>query len=678
MNPRNAVLTIMLAGSLCGLASQAQTTAAPTQPAAHTDPTAGGVNLTIQPRVVPDAQAIGTSPEPEGSNSVRFVRLSQASDEVFMDRQTGLGYEAVVANFPIVQGALLKTGRGAAEVELEDGTALRLVPNTEVGFTQLRRSPAGNTISTVNVFRGTVYASVVKSKEDIFTLTSGDGVVQIKPKSHLRMEVGNPETRLSVITGEATFTSGPETHEVGKMKSLIFNTVTRAPAELVAGIEDAAFDNWDMQQESFHQNYAKGKALAGSGASFGLTDLNYYGEFYDIDGCGRVWRPYFASAAWDPYDNGIWAWYPGVGYNWVSPYPWGWAPFHYGAWVNCGVGGWGWAPGGEWYGVAGGGYIPGRHPGRGDHHHHPWRHDPSTVHPFPPRPRPDPGKVNSMIAVNHRPLQISQPNRWSSTFDFRRDSAGAGIGRGEFADLRHFSKQAETKGSAQLAMMPRPIEVQRPARASSAGSTYRPGSTDHPGYFNRPGGEHDGATVSGGHLPAGPNGPFHSGDNASHTGYASTQHPAGGNAPATASASGYSGGHSGGYSSPENGNRSSGYSSSGGHSGGYSSSGSGGGYSGGGHSGGYSGGSSGSGGYSGGSHSGGYSSGGGGGYSGGGHSSGGGYSGGGGGYSGGGHSGGSSGGGGYSGGGSSSSASSAPSAPASSGGASSAGASPHR
>ena len=69
--------------------------------------------------------------------------------------------------------------------------------------------------------------------------------------------------------------------------------------------------------------------------AYGSSDLNYYGSFSNT-GCGSMWRPYFASAAWSPYDNGMWAYYPSVGYSWVSPYPWGWIPFHSGNWVNCG------------------------------------------------------------------------------------------------------------------------------------------------------------------------------------------------------------------------------------------------------------------------------------------------------------------------------------------------------
>ena len=64
-----------------------------------------------------------------------------------------------------------------------------------------------------------------------------------------------------------------------------------------------------------------------------------------------MWRPYFASAAWDPYSNGVWAWYQGAGYSWVSPYPWGWTPYHFGSWSYCSGAGWGWQPGGSWNGL---------------------------------------------------------------------------------------------------------------------------------------------------------------------------------------------------------------------------------------------------------------------------------------------------------------------------------------
>ena len=111
------------------------------------------------------------------------------------------------------------------------------------------------------------------------------------------------------------------------------------------------FDAWDKNAAEYHAQTAGSGTLSSSPYAYGLNDMGYYGSFMDAGGCGSMWRPYFASAAWDPYSNGVWAWYQGAGYSWVSPYPWGWTPYHYGSWSYCPGAGWGWRPGGSWNGL---------------------------------------------------------------------------------------------------------------------------------------------------------------------------------------------------------------------------------------------------------------------------------------------------------------------------------------
>jgi hypothetical protein len=457
MNRMTVLLPITLGSLLCSLALQAQAPAAAGSAGADT------LTITTKDVPVPDAQASGS---PEAANTIRIVRLSQTSGKVELDRNIGLDFEGAFNNLPITQGARLKTGEGSAEVEFEDGTTLRLIPDTQVDFTQLSRSAEGATLSGMKVLRGTVYVSLSKTKGNAFDLTSGDGVIKPRPGAHLRLEVKDTESRLSVISGTADFTNTSGSNEVGKMKSLIFNTSTRAPADLIAGIEDVPFDSWDERQAEYHKRYSRGNALAGSGSTYGLADLNYYGSFADVDGCGRIWRPYFASAGWDPYASGIWALYPGSGYSWVSPYPWGWAPFHYGSWLQCG-GGWGWQPGGGWYGLT----VRDPHWDAGHHH----LRGPIHVHPFPPRPHPIQGKANSMIAVNQKPLTFSRVDRATGSFNFRNDSAGLGVPRGEFGKLNKLSETAGKAGSTNI-----PVFFTPPSRSdfSTAGN--------HAGSFNRP------------------------------------------------------------------------------------------------------------------------------------------------------------------------------------------------
>ena len=89
-----------------------------------------------------------------------------------------------------------------------------------------------------------------------------------------------------------------------------------------------------------------------------------YGTWMDTASYGRVWcpSPNAVGADFIPYgSNGHWA-YTEDGWTWVSDYDWGWAPFHYGRWVQLDTCGWSWIPGSAWAPAwvawrHGGGYV---------------------------------------------------------------------------------------------------------------------------------------------------------------------------------------------------------------------------------------------------------------------------------------------------------------------------------
>ena len=81
-------------------------------------------------------------------SQARIVRLSDVQGSVQIDKNTGLGFESAFVNLPITQGTQLRTGDlGRAEVEFEDGSSLRLTPNTTV-------SDSGKRISEVHLAQG--------------------------------------------------------------------------------------------------------------------------------------------------------------------------------------------------------------------------------------------------------------------------------------------------------------------------------------------------------------------------------------------------------------------------------------------------------------------------------------------------------------------------------------------
>ncbi len=74
----------------------------------------------------------------------------------------------------------------------------------------------------------------------------------------------------------------------------------------------------------------------------GLNDLDYYGDWQNVDGYGYAWRPR-VDTGWAPYQQGQWMNDYPYGPTWVSAEPWGYAPYHYGRWANVGNQ-WYWVP----------------------------------------------------------------------------------------------------------------------------------------------------------------------------------------------------------------------------------------------------------------------------------------------------------------------------------------------
>src|SRR5580692_12868761 len=111
-------------------------------------------------------------------SQARIVRLSDVQGKVQINKNSGLGFENAFLNLPVTQGTQLRTrDNGRAEIEFEDGSTLRLTPNTTVEFSTLGLSDAGKRSSVVNLVQGMAYINWLGKSSEVFTVNfSGEKV----------------------------------------------------------------------------------------------------------------------------------------------------------------------------------------------------------------------------------------------------------------------------------------------------------------------------------------------------------------------------------------------------------------------------------------------------------------------------------------------------------------------
>jgi FecR protein len=353
-------------------------------------------------------------------SQARIVRLSDVQGSVQLDKNTGLGFENAFLNLPVTQGAQLKTlQNGRAEIEFEDGSTMRLAPNSTVLFNTLGSSDSGQHVSEINLVEGMAYINWLGKDE--LTLNFSREKVSLDHAAHFRVDASTEVADLAVFKGNVEIEGPAAKLVVEKKKTATFDAADNDRSTLVNDIAAAPLDSWDKESINYHDQYAKNNS---SPYAYGASDLNYYGSYSNIPGYGMMWQPYFTGIGWDPFMDGAWSWYPGYGYMFASAYPWGWMPYRYGNWIFVPGFGWMWQPGAwnSWVSVP--------------------RYTATRMVPIHPLVAPAEGTVKTVVVGKGGPVAAPSP----AQFVVRSGSAGMGIPRGSLGNLSHLNRQVAKAG----------------------------------------------------------------------------------------------------------------------------------------------------------------------------------------------------------------------------------------
>ena len=366
-------------------------------------------------------------------SQARIVRLSDVQGRVQIDKNSGLGFENAFANLPVTQGLQLRTGEnGRAEIEFEDGSTLRVTPNTTVEFSKLGLTDAGKRVSTVDLVEGRAYVNWLGKSGDKFTLNFSHEKAELSQAAHFRAATSASQSEIASFKNELAVTGPSGTVKVDKNKMVTFDTNDNDKSSVAKNFAADPYDDWDNQSIEYHDQYSKNNSTP---YGYGASDLSYYGGYSNVPGFGTMWQPYFAGVGWNPFMDGAWSWYPGMGFMWASAYPWGWMPYYYGNWAYAPGFGWGWQPGG-WTGSTG--WHGGIH------------YVGAVAQGFraPVEPKGTVGTVavgkGGPVLTNGSPIRTVVSS----------GSAGLGIPRGSYGNLSHLNAQVAKTGSVELHAAP--------------------------------------------------------------------------------------------------------------------------------------------------------------------------------------------------------------------------------
>lgn len=238
----------------------------------------------------------------------RMVRVTAVSGQAQISHQQASGYQNVVLNMPIVQGDIVRTGDdGWLEIQLENGSEIRLAPDAQLTFSVLSRFASGSTATDVNLDDGEASFAVVAG-DDIgpFHVNVNQRVISLKRSSRFRV-TSIPSDPLEVVVwrGQVSIFNREESREVlvQAQETLVVDPQDVGHYDLEKQTQVDELDDWANQRD---------QALIASRDLQAAPALYYNTPQYSnppiCTSCYEAYNPY--AYGYDPFLLGYWGYSP--------------------------------------------------------------------------------------------------------------------------------------------------------------------------------------------------------------------------------------------------------------------------------------------------------------------------------------------------------------------------------
>ena len=296
--------------------------------------------VAAQPVGPGDGYSVSTQDNNTSVAPGRAGRLSDVTGQVWLSNPEQREWVTAERNRPLTSGDRLATDRSAhAEVRV-GSTVVRLDVDTELEVLRLDDDHLH-----LQLHRG---ASQVQLRDgelaQQFELVTAEGRFHTDRPGTYRFDRIGSRTQATALNGQLFYDGQQQalTIQSGQRAEFLFDGNGRAQYAVIEPKRDA-FASWNNERDRVSREASISQRYV-SPEMTGAEELDGYGRWEEDPEYGPLWMPSGVAPGWAPYTTGRWAWVQPWGWTWVDVSPWGFAPFHYGRWVQRGPF-WAWSPG---------------------------------------------------------------------------------------------------------------------------------------------------------------------------------------------------------------------------------------------------------------------------------------------------------------------------------------------
>src|SRR5437870_12447623 len=161
----------------------------------------------------------------------RYARVGEIDGNAETQIHPSEAWKSALRNTPLRESSWVRTaGASHAEIELDEGSVLRLAENSVCELADYTRLSTGQRITHISLDRGVAYFSGESNWRDALILSMPAAQVSIRRGSRVRLEAGADFSQLAVLEGEARLSSAAIELNVPEGKMLRLDFVGQNPA----------------------------------------------------------------------------------------------------------------------------------------------------------------------------------------------------------------------------------------------------------------------------------------------------------------------------------------------------------------------------------------------------------------------------------------------------------------